>query len=144
VTKGPELSTSIHVAAAPARVWSVMMDLEHWPVWTPTVTSIRRLDEGPLRPGARVRIRQPRLLPTTWTTTEVHPDARFTWESRGTGLTIVASHAVEAAPGGSRVTLTLRFDGLLGRFAAATMRGLSQAYIETEAAGLKRRSESPA
>jgi uncharacterized protein YndB with AHSA1/START domain len=52
-----DFEISVDIAAPPSRVWSVMSDIERWHEWTSTVTSITRLNDGPLRVGARARIR---------------------------------------------------------------------------------------
>jgi hypothetical protein len=50
-------SLSVEIRASSERVWEVLSDLEGWPAWTPTVTSVQRVDRGPLAVGSRVRIR---------------------------------------------------------------------------------------
>jgi uncharacterized membrane protein len=62
---GPvEQSTSIDVEAPVQQVWEVLCDVERWPEWASTVTSVRRLDDGPLATGSPVRVEQPRIPPT--------------------------------------------------------------------------------
>ena len=66
-----ELSTRIDVEAPVEQVWAVPREVERWPEWAPTVTSVRRLDDGPLAVGSRVRVEQPRIPPTEYVVTEL-------------------------------------------------------------------------
>jgi uncharacterized protein YndB with AHSA1/START domain len=137
------LSVTTTIQAAPEVVWEVMSDVERWPEWTPTVTRIQRLDRGPLAVGSRVHVRQPKLPPATWRISELQPGLSFTWVTRSPGVRVIASHRVEARPGGSQATLSIAFDGLLGPLVGRWARALSERYLQLEAAGLKRRSEEP-
>jgi uncharacterized protein YndB with AHSA1/START domain len=134
-------SVAVDIQASPDRVWAVMSDIERWPEWTPTVTSIQRLDRGPLAIGSRVRIRQPKLPPAEWKVTELDEGRSFTWVTRSPGVRVTARHGVEANQGGSRATLSLQFSGLLGPLVACLTRGLTERYLCLEARGLRERSE---
>ena len=128
---------------APGRVWAILVDVERWPEWTPSVSRNRRLDPGPLAVGSRARIHQPRLLPATWRIVELAEGRRFTWVTGGPGVRAVAEHWVEPIYRGSRVTLSVRFEGLLASLVARLTRDLNRRYLELEAAGLRERSLSP-
>lgn len=136
-------SITVEIAAPAARVWEVLIDVERWSEWTPTVTSVRRLDEGPLQSGSRAKISQPKIPETEYIVTELDPGRSFTWVARGPGVTTTARHTVEALPdGGSRVTLTVEQGGWLGSVMGLVYRGLTERYLANEATGLKSRSEA--
>jgi hypothetical protein len=134
-------SISVEIQASPDRVWDVLSNFECWPEWTPTVTSIRRLDTGPLAVGSRVRIRQPKLPPAVWKVTELDAGRCYTCVTRSPGVRVTARHWVEASEGGSRATLSLQFSGLLSPLVARLTRGLNERYLALEARGLRMRSE---
>jgi len=137
------LSATIDIDAPVEHIWSVLLDIERWPEWNPTVTSLERLDAGPLTVGSRARVRQPKLRPAEWRVTELDADARsFTWITRSPGVQVMGGHRVETTGDGSRVTLSIRFSGLLAPLVARLARSLTQQYITSEAKSLKRRSES--
>ena len=135
-----KLSRTIDIDAPPGTVWKVMTDVERWPEWTASVTSIQRLEDGPLVVGSTARVKQPRLLPTVFTVTAVD-DRSFTWVTRSAGVAVTAWHVVEPSEHGSRATLALEFSGLLGRIVGRLTRSLTTRYVGLEAEGLKRRSE---
>ena len=136
-------SITADIPAAPDRVWAVLADVERWPEWTPSVTRLRRLDQGALAVGTRVRIHQPRLLPAIWRIVELAEGRRFTWVTGGLGVRAIAEHGVEPVERGSRVTLSVPFEGLLASLVSRLTRDLNRRYLELEAAGLRARSISP-
>src|SRR4028119_2134338 len=107
-----EQSITVEIDASPERVWEVLADVERWSEWTETVTSVRLLDDGPLRSGSRAKINQPKIPETEYVVTEIEPGQSFTWVASGPGVTTKAHHAVEALPGGgSRVRLAVEQGG---------------------------------
>ena len=137
-----EQSVTVDISATPERVWEVLTDVERWSEWTETVTSVKRLDEGPLRSGSRAKIDQPKIPETEYVVTELEPGRSFTWVATGPGVITTARHVVEALPdGGSRVTLSVQQGGLVGSVMGRFYRGLTDRYLANEADGLKARSE---
>jgi uncharacterized membrane protein len=137
-------SITTDIAAPADRVWSVMSDVEKWHEWTPSITSVTRLDRGPLAVGSQARIRQPKLPPAQWKVTEVVPGRSFTWESVAPGLRVIGHHAVEPMAEGSRATLSIELHGFLSALWWQLTKGITERYVRLEAAGLKARSEDPA
>jgi hypothetical protein len=107
------------------------------------MSSVQRLDSGELREGSRVRIKQPKLAPTTMTVTHIEPNKCFTWRTKAPGVEVTATHTITAKGNGSQVLLSLFFDGLIGGIIGRATRSLNERYIAFEAAGLKKRSEHP-
>jgi uncharacterized membrane protein len=134
---------AIDIAAPVERVWQVMSDTDRWHEWTPSITSIKRLRDAPFAVGSRVVIRQPKFPPALWQLTAIEPGRHFTWVSAAPGIRVVAHHSVEPTPGGSRATLALDLQGLLGGLFGRMTRNITERYLEFEANGLKQRSENP-
>lgn len=133
----------IDIAAPRQQVWVAMTDVERWPEWTASVTSVERLDRAPFSVGSRARIRQPRLPVVIWTVTALEPGRYFEWQSAAPGLMTVAGHRVDAAGDhASRVTLSLTWSGPLAPVIRLLFGKLSRRYVEMEAQGLKRRCEA--
>ena len=139
-----DYSVSVQIDAMPDRVWAVMSDVERWNEWTPTITSVTRTDAGPLRVGARARVRQPRLPAADWVVTAFEEGRGFDWESRAPGLRVLGRHWVEPSVSGSRVTLSIQYSGLFGGLLGRLTSSLNKRYIALEADGLKRRAEARA
>ena len=134
---------SVEIDAPPERVWSVISDVERWHEWTPSVRRITRMGGGEFVPGSRILIRQPKFPPAMWTLVEVLPGRSFTWVSGAPFMKVVGAHSVEPTASGSRATLSLRYEGALGRWFARRTQGITERYIGFEAAGLRARSENP-
>lgn len=135
---------SIDISAPPEVVWAVMSDVEHWHEWTASVDSVERLDSGNFGVGSRAIVRQPKLRPATFEVTEFNPVRNFVWRTRSGGLDAVADHRVEAIPGGTRATLSIRFSGLPLIVFGWWVRRITERYVTMESEGLKRRSEAEA
>ena len=141
-----KLTDSIDIDAAPDIVWNVWRDVERWPEWTASITQVELLDAGPLRLGVRARIRQPKLPIAVWRVISVNEpgtsdDIGFTWVSTSPGSRVTGDHRIEANGNGSRVVLSVDFEGPLAMIVAFLTRRLSQQYLRMEAMGLKKRSE---
>lgn len=136
-----EFHTSITIQAPAEHVWTVLADVQRWPEWTASVSSVEVLDKAPLSVGSRVRIHQPKLRPAVWTVTEWQPGQRFVWVSKNPGVVAVATHSLTPGPTGCTLTLILQYKGLLGGLVGFLGRGLTKTYLGLEAAGLKARSE---
>jgi hypothetical protein len=124
-------------------VWAVYSDVERWPAWTASVTSVELLDGAPLGVGSRARIKQPRFPLLVWTVTELVPGRSWTWVTRSVGATTTATHLLERdADGRTRVTQTIDQRGLLGALVGRLTKRLTRRYLAMEGAGLRQRVEA--
>jgi carbon monoxide dehydrogenase subunit G len=136
-----DFKKSIDITAPPARVWTIMRDVERWHEWTPSITSVELLDPAGLALGARARVRQPKLATAEFRVTALDEGRRFTWVTQHPGIVATADHLVEPTATGSRATLSLRFDGPLGGAIGWLYKGITERYLTLEANGLKALAE---
>ncbi|WP_433391876.1 SRPBCC family protein [Micromonospora sp. KLBMP9576] len=130
------------VAAGAEQVWAVLVDVEGWPQWTPSVRRAARREPGPLAVGATALLEQPRLRPAVWRVTELTRGLSFTWESRSAGVRTVGEHRVLPLPDGhSRFELALTQSGPLAGPVGWLYGDLLRRYLRMEADGLRRRCE---
>src|SRR5262245_33021387 len=134
-----DFSIAVEIPAPPPLVWAVMVEVERWPEWAASISRVKRLSPGPLQVGSRVRIDQPKLPRAFWRVTELRPGASFTWISRAPGVRVTARHTAEAIAIGTRVTLSIHYEGLLGTLVARWTGELNERYLALEADGLKSR-----
>ncbi len=132
----------IEISAPPERVWSIVADVERWHEWTPSITSIQPVDAPGLSVGSRFRVVQPKFPPAVWRVTSLEPGRSFDWIVRSPGVFVTGSHVVEPHGAGSIARLSVDQKGLLGRLIGMLTADLTRRYVEMEAQGLKRRSET--
>jgi uncharacterized membrane protein len=137
-----DITSDLLIHAPVDTVWDLTLDLERWPELTPTMTSVERLDTGPLRVGSTARVVQPKQRPTVWTVTELVPRARFAWEAKVMGVRMRAIHDLSPQDGGCRNLLTVEFagfgSGLLARLVGSKIREA----ITTENEGFRTAAEA--
>ena len=105
-------STSTH---RPTVVWDVFSDVERWPEWTASVTSLIALDGPGIAVGKRFEIKQPRMPKLVWEVTDVDPGRSWTWVQRSPGGLTKASHDIEAlSDGRTRVRQQIDQGGPVG------------------------------
>ena len=128
---------------APANVvWDVFSDVERWPEWTDSVTSLVALDGPGIGVGKRFAIKQPRMPKLVWEVTDVEPGRSWTWVQRSPGGLTKASHDIEAlSDRRARVRQQIDQGGPVGALVGLLMRRMTRRYLDLEAAGLKARSE---
>jgi uncharacterized membrane protein len=134
---------SITIDAPIDVVWSVFTDVEQWPTWASSFTSVELLD-GPMRLGARVRIRQPRLPTVVWEVTKWEPGRSWTWTATSPGARTEASHVLTRVGEQTIAEQSITWSGPIGRLAAFLWRSLTRRYLAIEALGLKQQTEQEA
>jgi carbon monoxide dehydrogenase subunit G len=74
----------ISIKATPETIWAAVADPETWPNWTDAVHGVKKLSEGPLGVGSKLRITVMFLIPVRlyMTITELVPGQRVAMEGR--------------------------------------------------------------
>lgn len=96
------LPVSRTIAAPPDAVWALLVDVESWPRWEPTV-GLAWLDDGlsVIRSGSTGKVQAPLGPALPFSITEFVPGRRWAWRVAGVPAT---SHEVEPVGAGTRVT----------------------------------------
>lgn len=135
------MESTVTIAAPPGDVFDTYVDVQRWPAWSDTFTSLVRLEPGPLRVGSRARIKQPKLREAVWQVTEYTAGRSFTWVARFPGVVTTARHVVSPADDGAAVTLSVEQSGPLGALVGLLTKRRTERYLAIEGAGLKRLCE---
>ncbi len=135
------ITDELRINTRPDVVWSLTIDVENWPKLTPTITSVERLDSGPLRVGSTARIKQPGQRPAVWTVTKLEPERRFEWESTVAGTRMVGTHDLQADGDATLNTLGVELIGPLARVLKLVVGRSILKAIRTENLGFREAAE---
>lgn len=138
------ITDELEIAASVDTVWQLTEDVEGWPATTPTITSVERLDDGPLRLGSQARIKQPAQRPAVWTVTTFEPGQEFAWETKVLGVRMVGRHVLTPIEDGVRNTLSVELHGRGAGLLRALVGGRMRKAIVTENQGFKTAAEARA
>src|SRR5262249_42610315 len=136
-----KIEVSAEISRPSDLVWSVLVDVERWPEWTASITTLERLDRAAFGPGSCVRIRQPKLKTMVWRVTEFQQGRLFTWKAQSVGVAVIARHTIQPNEYGCTVTHTIEQEGWLVPLLRPFLIGLTKRYVHMEAQGLKNRCE---
>ncbi|WP_194922127.1 SRPBCC family protein [Catenulispora rubra] len=138
-----KFQTTIDIDATPATVWRTLTDVESWPEWSASMTTVERLQQGDLAVGSSARVTQPKLKAAIYTVTECEPGKSFVWEMKATGVKVRAIHRVEdKGEGHARMVLGIEQSGALSGLIAMFYGKLTRQYVVMEAEGLKKAAET--
>ena len=132
---------SVEIEASPDAVWSVVIDVERWPEWTPTMERVRRLEDGPFQLGSSAAIKQPQLPEAVWRVTAFTPGRQFTWETHVRGMRMAGSHELSETPGGCTSRLSLEVSGLAAWLLWPLVRRNATRAVATENGRLRERCQ---
>jgi uncharacterized membrane protein len=134
----------IDIDAPPEAVWALTLDVESWPDHTPTMTSVERLDAGPIAIGSRARVAQPGQRAKVWVVDELVDGSTFAWSTRAIGSTMRGRHAIEPGPKGCSNTLSVEIEGPTARLLGFLVRRPIAKAIAKENEGFKNAAEAMA
>ena len=130
-------STSINLSASREQAWRILAEMEKWPEWTESMSSVRAVGTGPIGLGSKFAVKQPQLPLAEMTVIEWQPGHSFTWRSEGQFVWAVAEHVLTPAGHGCTLTLSLKFGGLLAPMVTLLSGKLVRRYVRMEAEGLQ-------
>ena len=137
------MSATIQIAAPPMDVWAVLADLSSYRDWNP----LFREASGQVAAGNRIRLRSVhpangRLMTVKPKITLAVPGAELRWTASLPGI-MSGEHSfvLAEADGGTRLTQSETFGGLLTTFSGKTLARAEASFRELNEA-LKKRAEA--
>jgi len=137
------MSATIQIAAPPMDVWAVLTDLSSYRDWNP----LFREASGQVAAGNRIRLRSVhpangRLMTVKPKITVAAPGAELCWTASLPGI-MSGEHSfvLAEADGGTRLTQSETFRGLLVAFSGKTLARAEASFRELNEA-LKKRAEA--
>src|SRR3954467_3903857 len=116
---------SVTIDAPIDLVWSIFTDVERWPTWASSFSSVELID-GPMGLGAKARIRQPGLPTVIWEVTKWEPGRSWSWVATSPGARTEASHVLTRSGENTIAEQSIVWSGPLGRVAAFVWRPLTR------------------
>ena len=92
------------IPAPPEVVWDLLVDLDAWPRWGPSIQRAQLAEPGPLKKGSHGRVWTPFGLALPFEVTEFVENRCWAWDVAGIGAT---RHEVQPADGGVRVAFSV-------------------------------------
>lgn len=135
-------SYSVHIDAPPEKVWPVLVDVESWPGWTPSVERVQRLENGEFGEGSTAKLKVKGAPTSIWTVVDFSPGKAFAWSTRARGVESIAEHIIVPDGDGTKLTLNIVNRGLMAQIAAPLIRRVARRNLRMEGDGLKTRCES--
>lgn len=138
-------TVTVDIAASPVAVWKLISDVERWPTWTPTMTSVRVRSGQGLSVGSTYEVKQPGLARSLFKVDRCDGASSFCWSARSAGVHTMADHVITERPGGgSRLTLMLTMEGPLAPVVWLVAGRKVRRFVDTEAASAKAAVETAA
>lgn len=126
-------------------VWNLVVDVQRWPEFLPTMSRVQIQNELLLTPGSRVLIKQPFLPENVWTVLAMESPHLFRWRTGRGWLALIATHQLDSVGDGeSSQTLTLEVEGRLAWPAALTVGWALHLALWFENRGFRQRAEAGA
>jgi uncharacterized membrane protein len=135
------IENELQIAAPVDVVWALTADVDSWPQVTPTMTTVQRLDDGPIALGSQARVKQPGQSAAIWTVTALEPGRLFEWRTRVLGMDMIGRHELTDVEGGTHNALSLDLTGRGSSLFGKLVGGRIRRSITTENAGFKAHAE---
>lgn len=135
------IEDSIEIDAQIDAVWGLTVEVEKLPELTPTMSSVERLDDGPMAVGSQARIEQPGQRARVWTVTELDRPNCFEWTTRALGMDMAGVHELSTREGRTTNTLAIELGGALAPILGPLVRAPIGRALATENEGFKEAAE---